>query len=161
VRTRYRDVNPYAFVPAIAPHIAALEAGVDIDSVVLERAYERLALVSDIVVVEGAGGWLTPINRRQTLADLALALDARVVLVVGMRLGCLNHALLTARAIEGAGLSCVGWIANQIDPAFERLEENIRTLQLRLSAPKLGRVSHDAALSLSDVAASLAIEPLL
>lgn len=138
VRARYSDVNPYAFAPAIAPHIAAREAGVDIDFAVLDRAYERLRMQSQALIVEGAGGWLAPLDSSRAFADLAVHWHLDVVMVVGMRLGCLNHALLTAEAIERRGLRLCGWVANAIDPAVLRLTENISSLESRISAPCLG-----------------------
>jgi dethiobiotin synthetase len=137
VRADYTEVNPYAFEPAIAPHIAAAEAGATIDFDVLDRAYERLAMRSDIVIVEGAGGWLAPLDARRAFADLAAHWQLDVILVVGLRLGCLNHALLTQESIERRGLKLRGWIANAIDPQFERLEENVASLQSRMAAPLL------------------------
>lgn len=137
VRARYAEVNPYAFAPAIAPHIAAAEAGRTIDFDVLDRCYERLALQSDVTIVEGAGGWLSPLDAARTFADLAVRWQLDVVLVVGMRLGCLNHALLTVEAIHRRGLRLAGWVANGIDPTFERSEENHRTLTEGISSPCL------------------------
>ena len=140
----YRIVNPYSFDPAVAPHIAAVEAGMRIDLREIERAFRILSGLADIVVVEGAGGWLTPLNERESFADLAHALHARVVMVVGMRLGCLNHALLTAQAIQASGQRLIGWIANGIDPGFERPSDNLRSLEQRLAAPLLASVPHQA-----------------
>ena len=138
VRARYTDVNPYAFEPAIAPHIAAREAGVVIEFDILDRCYERLGLQSDVLVVEGAGGWLAPLDGHRTFADLAQHWQLDVILVVGLRLGCLNHALLTAESIQRRGLRLAGWIGNSVEPEFERREENIRTLEERIVAPCLG-----------------------
>jgi len=138
VRAAYGDVNPYAFEPAIAPHIAAMEAGCSIDFGLLDGCYERLCLQSDVIIVEGAGGWLAPLDATRTFADLAVRWQLDVVLVVGLRLGCLNHALLTAESIERRGLRLRGWVANSIDPRFERLTENISSLKSRLAAPCLG-----------------------
>ncbi|MBS0298910.1 MAG: dethiobiotin synthase [Proteobacteria bacterium] len=131
-------INPYAFDPPVSPHIAAQQAGVDIDLAVIQRAYQTLSSQADIVIVEGAGGFLVPLNAQQTGADLAHLLNLPVILVVGMRLGCLNHALLTAQAICAAGLSLAGWVANGIDPQMMMLEENIATLEQRLNCPLLG-----------------------
>jgi dethiobiotin synthetase len=136
-RADYAQVNPYAFEPAIAPHIAAAEAGCTIDFDVLDRAYASLTMRSDLIIVEGAGGWLAPLDARRAFADLAAHWQLDVILVVGMRLGCLNHALLTQESIERRGLRLRGWIANAIDPQFERLEENISTLRSRIAAPCL------------------------
>jgi dethiobiotin synthetase len=138
VQATYSEVNPYAFAPPIAPHIAAAEAGVTIDFDVLDHAFEQLSSRSDVVVVEGAGGWLVPLDERRTLADLAVAWQLKVVLVVGMRLGCLNHAQLTAESVQRRGLILQGWVANAMDPHFDRLDENIASLRTRMPAPCLG-----------------------
>ncbi|MBO9661958.1 dethiobiotin synthase [Dokdonella sp.] len=138
----YADGNPYAFEPAIAPHIAAREAGVEIELAPLRAAYARLARSADRVVVEGVGGWLAPLSETLMQADLARALELPVILVVGLRLGCLNHALLSARAIRADGCTLLGWIANHIDPHMARAEENLATLRARLAAPLLGVLDH-------------------
>lgn len=138
VRIPYDEINPYAFKAAIAPHIAAKDIGCKIDFEVLDRAYQRMTLQSDITIVEGAGGWLAPLDAVRSFADLAGFWQLEVILVVGMRLGCLNHALLTAEAIERRGLRLRGWVASVIDPHFERLEENLSILQIRLAQPRLG-----------------------
>ena len=133
-----RDINPYAFEPAIAPHLAARQAGVRIDLSVITAAFDRLAAAADVVVVEGAGGWRVPLNEHEDMADLAQALGLPVVLVVGMRLGCLNHALLTADAIAHSPLKWAGWVGNQIDPAMAESAANLATLRARLPGPCLG-----------------------
>jgi dethiobiotin synthetase len=138
VRAAYGDVNPYAFEPAIAPHIAAREAGCSIDFGLLDGCYERLCLQSDVIIVEGAGGWLAPLDATRSFADLAVHWQLDVILVVGLRLGCLNHALLTAEAIERRGLKLSGWVGNSVDPDFERREVNTDTLRSRLAAKCLG-----------------------
>lgn len=135
------DIAPYRFEPAIAPHIAAAEAGVLVDHAILCERAERLAQHGPLVV-EGAGGWLVPTGADATLADLAAALGLPVVLVVGLRLGCLNHALLSAASIAAHGLTLAGWVANNIDPAFERAEANLDSLRARLPAPCLGVVPY-------------------
>ena len=136
-------INPYAFDPPVSPHIAAQQAGIGIDLAVIQRAYQALSNQADIVIVEGAGGFLVPLNAQQTGTDLARALNLPVILVVGMRLGCLNHALLTAQAIRADGLPLAGWVANGIDPQMMALEENIATLEQRLDGPLLGKVPFD------------------
>jgi len=161
VRARYCDVNPYAFAPAIAPHIAAREAGVDIDFDVLDRAYERLRLQSQALIVEGAGGWLAPLGPSRVFADLAVHWQMDVVLVVGLRLGCLNHALLTAESIERRGLRLRGWVANAIDPKFERPTENISSLESRISAPCLGIFSFEPQADPGTLAQALAVNALI
>jgi dethiobiotin synthetase len=133
-----RDVNPYAFAEPIAPHIAAQQAGVRIDLPVIVAAYSRLAAKADVVVVEGAGGWRVPLNEREDMADLAQALGLPIVLVVGMRLGCLSHALLTAESIAGRRLPWAGWVGNTIEPAMAQLAANLEALRARLPGPCLG-----------------------
>lgn len=133
-----RDVNPYAFEPAIAPHIAAKQAGVRIDLDVIAAAYARLAAAADVVVVEGAGGWRVPLNEHEDMADLAQRLGLPVVLVVGLRLGCLNHALLTAESVARRRLPWAGWVGNHIDPAMASQAANIAVLRARLPGPCLG-----------------------
>src|SRR5512139_4332287 len=133
-----RDVNPYAFVEPIAPHIAAQQSGVRIDLEVIAAAHARLAAMADVVVVEGAGGWRVPLNEREDMADLAQALGLPVVLVVGMRLGCLSHALLTAESIAARRLPWAGWVGNHIDPAMACQADNVAALHARLPGPCLG-----------------------
>jgi len=137
VAVPYASLNPYCFEPAISPHIAAEEAGIAVDASVIKERFDALASGADIVVVEGAGGWYAPINRTQTMADLAVMLETPVVLVVGLRLGCLNHAMLTRQAIERRGASFAGWVANSIDPTMERREANLMTLERLLGCEPL------------------------
>ena len=131
-------INPYCFAEPIAPHIAASREGRRIDKHVILDAYRQLAAQADFVAVEGVGGFRVPLGEGFDTADLAQALGLPVVLVVGLRLGCLNHALLTAEAIEKRGLVLAGWIANGIDPAMPYRDENIAALRQRLAAPLLG-----------------------
>ncbi|MGY8848417.1 MAG: dethiobiotin synthase [Burkholderiales bacterium] len=131
-------VNPYAFIPPISPHLAAKEAGIEIDIEVIRLACRNLQKISDVVVVEGVGGIMVPLNDRNDVADMAYALDLPVILVVGMRLGCLNHALITAKIIQASGLKLAGWVANQIDPQMNSFDENLHTLKERLNCPLLG-----------------------
>jgi dethiobiotin synthetase len=133
-------INPYRFEPAIAPHIAATQAGVFVDLHEITQAYAQLTTLAEAVVVEGAGGFFVPLNEAQTLADLAVQLNIPIILVVGMRLGCINHALLTVEAIQSRGLCLTGWVANQIDPNFEMFEENLASLKKRIVAPCLSVV---------------------
>jgi dethiobiotin synthetase len=135
-------INPYLFEPPVAPHIAASEAGRDIDVDHIVECFGKLAAVADVVIVEGVGGFRVPLQERFDTADLAVALGLPVVLVVGARLGCINHALLTAEAIRARGLSCIGWVANQIDPHMQRLDENLATLDELLDMPRLAFVEH-------------------
>ncbi|MDP3834251.1 MAG: dethiobiotin synthase [Hydrogenophaga sp.] len=136
--------NPVALPDAMAPHLAAKRAGRTVTVSELLIAYRALRERADVVVVEGAGGWRVPVNDHETLADLAKAIGAPVVLVVGLRLGCLNHALLTAEAIRADGLPLAGWVANAIDPDMACRDENIDTLRRWLPAPWLGTVPHCA-----------------
>lgn len=133
-------INPYHFMPAIAPHIAAEKAGVEIDIDLIVRSYHTLAEMADVVVVEGAGGFFVPVNDQQTLADLAVKLKLPIILVVGMRLGCINHALLTVEAIRARGLTLAGWVANRIDPDMPMFDENLASLRQRIEAPCLSVV---------------------
>lgn len=132
------DINPYAFADPIAPHIAAEQACVRIELPVIAAAYARLASQADVVVVEGAGGWRVPLNDRQDMASLAQHLGLPVVLVVGLRLGCLSHALLTAESIQHLNLPWAGWIGNHIDPDMAVPVQNLQALHSRLPAPCLG-----------------------
>lgn len=141
-------INPYRFSPAIAPHIAAEQSSVDIDLAVITKSYHALRAIADVVIVEGAGGFFVPINTQQTLADLAVILNIPLVLVVGMRLGCINHALLTVAAIKSHGLTLAGWVANQIDPEMENFAENVASLQQRIAAPCLSIVNWQSELTL-------------
>jgi len=133
-------VNPYCFEASIAPHIAAQRASVTIDLTRIARAYSGLAALADVVLVEGVGGFCVPLGSDCDSADLAHELKLPVILVVGVRLGCLNHALLTARAVRAAGLVLAGWIANRVDPAMAAADENVDALDERLAAPRLGDV---------------------
>jgi dethiobiotin synthetase len=134
------QINPYAFEPAIAPHIAAVQAKVEIELGTVMQAYAALANISDVVVVEGVGGFCVPLGDHLDTADLAQALDLPVILVVGMRLGCLSHALLTVAAIRSRGLKLRGWVANTVDPGMDMLEENLQSLVQRIDAPCIGVV---------------------
>jgi dethiobiotin synthetase len=127
--------NPYCLPLPMSPHLAARAAGVRIDLDLLAARYRELAMHADAVVVEGAGGFHVPLNDNETGADLAVKLGLPVLLVVGLRLGCLNHALLTAEAIRARGLTLAGWVANRIDPAMAAPDDNIATLRARLGAP--------------------------
>lgn len=144
-------INPYRFAPAIAPHIAAEQAGVKIDLGIIQQAYAQLASLADALIVEGAGGLCVPLNKTQTLADLAVQLNIPMILVVGIRLGCINHALLTIEAIQARSLKLAGWIANEIEPNFAMFDENLSSLQQRIAAPCLSVVRWQGALSIATV----------
>ncbi|MDE2343789.1 MAG: dethiobiotin synthase [Betaproteobacteria bacterium] len=133
-------INPYAFEPPIAPHIAAREAGNPIRFSVIEKALRALQARADVVLVEGAGGFRVPLGPDGDTASLCRALDLPVILVVGMRLGCINHALLTEESVKSRGLSLAGWVANVVDPQMQVFEENLTTLKQEIQAPYLGLV---------------------
>jgi dethiobiotin synthetase len=158
----YQQINPVALEPPIAPHIAAQRVGLDLTVAYLAQCCaETLREVHDFALVEGAGGWRVPVNRRETLADLAVTLQLPVILVVGMELGCLNHALLTAEAIRRDGLRLAGWVANSPGPAMPYLEENLASLRDRLAAPLLGQIPLIADHNAAAAANLLDLAPLL
>jgi len=136
------DINPYLFAPAIAPHIAAQWAGQRIEAARILAAFDRLRPLADLLLVEGVGGFRVPLDDDYDSADLARDLGLPVILVVGLRLGCLNHALLSAEAIAARGLRLAGWVANRIDPEMAAWEENVAALGARLPAPLLGTLPH-------------------
>ncbi|MBP6749047.1 MAG: dethiobiotin synthase [Xanthomonadaceae bacterium] len=155
----YDAVNPYALPSPTAPSLAAAEIGVRIDPARLVAGYRALAAQADAVVVEGVGGWAAPLDHGLEQADLVRALALPVVLVVGLRLGCLNHARLTERAISADGLALVGWIANRIDPAFRDAEAYLDLLAEALPAPRLGVLPYRSSPSAEDAAHALALPP--
>lgn len=132
--------TPVLLPDPLSPHIAAARAGVQIDIAAIVQAYQALSLQADAVVVEGAGGFHVPLSPTETGADLAVALNLPMVLVVGLRLGCLNHALLTAEAMAARGLTLAGWVANRVDPEMMAPDDNIAWLQQRLRAPLLADI---------------------
>ena len=158
----YDLLNPVALEPAIAPHIAAIEAGLELTCEQLAGACFRVfEQGADLILVEGAGGWRVPLNDTQTLADLAIELAQPVIMVVGLRLGCINHALLTAEAIAADGLQLAGWVANQVDPQMDRQLHNLETLKSLLPAPLLGVVPRLEPLTVAGVAKHLQLATLL
>jgi dethiobiotin synthetase len=158
-------VNPYCFQEPIAPHIAAMHDGVAVDMRVIESAFTQLAASHDTVLVEGAGGFLVPLSNTESMSALPQRLGLEVLLVVGMRLGCLNHALLTAEAIRARGLRLAGWVANTVDASMSCFDENVESLTQRLGAACLGVVPRIAEQNLvaraTATASHLNIEPLL
>ncbi len=141
----YSLTNPYAFEPAIAPHIAAEEAGVSLSLEGLLKHFKQLAdLNPDAIVVEGAGGWLLPLSEQLMMPEFVKAINAEVILTVGMKLGCLNHAMLTEQAIFSSSVPVLGWITNQptVEP-MARLEQNITTLKHRMATAQLGSIAFD------------------
>ena len=158
----YAIVNPIALEPAIAPHIAATHAGVSISAAVLKTHYDnKLPNGLELAVFEGAGGWFVPLNEYETFQDFAIAMQLEVVLVVGMKLGCINHALLSIHAIQSAGLTLSGWIANFPQPEMDVAEENLDTLLDRIDAPLLGVVPHMQPPRVDQVAKHLNIKALM
>ena len=147
----YNEINPYVFEPAISPHLAAAAAGVEIDLKKIKKNFDHLQNKSDVVIVEGVGGWYAPLTSNCTVADLAEELNLPIILVVGIRLGCLNHALLTAQAIQQSGLSIAGWIANHVEEDFSVAKENISTLKHFLNDFSfLGSIPYQTNLAIKD-----------
>ena len=158
----YEQINPVALSKPIAPHLAAAEEGVALEALQIAKdCQSAMGNGIDIAFIEGAGGWMVPLNRQETLAEVPKLLATPVVLVVGMRLGCLNHALLTAAAIRQDGLELVGWVANQLDPDMDCYTENITTLQHNIQAPFLGDVPYLKNPTADEVAAHLDVTVLL
>ncbi|HXH01236.1 MAG TPA: dethiobiotin synthase, partial [Xanthomonadaceae bacterium] len=158
-RPPYAQVNPYALPLPLAPELAAREAGIDIELETLRAAHARLRSGADIVVVEGVGGWAAPLSATLDQADLVRALDLPVLLVVGMRLGCISHARLSAAAITADGVHLVGWIANQIDPEMDRCDDVFASVQERLPVQCWGRIPFDPAADASTITALLQLPP--
>jgi dethiobiotin synthetase len=138
----YERINPYLFEPPIAPHLAAEQVGVVIDFAHISHAFTALADSADMTLVEGAGGWCVPLGRSQTVADLAIKLGLPAILVVGLKLGCINHALLTVESMRASGVQLAGWVANQVDPYMHEVPANIATLKKAIDAPCLGFVPY-------------------
>lgn len=151
------SLNPYCLRAAVAPHIAAAEEGVDLSPEPILAALSALRQQADVVFVEGVGGFRVPFGPAYDSADLARDLNLPVILVVGMRLGCISHALLTAEAVAARGLPLAGWIANQIDPAMLRFGQNVEALTTRLAAPRLGVLLHQPG-GVADPAAARALD---
>lgn len=143
----YELVNPYVFEPPVSPHIAAGLAGERIELARVVEIFHELRRLADGVLVEGVGGWKVPLNEREHLADLAMAVGLPVIMVVGLRLGCLNHALLTHESINSSDIRFAGWIANQVASDFPYADENVRTIDLALGLPHLARLPYFEALS--------------
>jgi dethiobiotin synthetase len=160
VELGYELINPYAFEPAIAPHIAADQAGITININKIYNKYKEIENYADCVLVEGVGGWQVPLNAEETLVDLARLLGLDVIMVVGIRLGCLNHALLTADSIAAAGCTLAGWVANQLPSPPECAQENIKSLKSRISSPLLGVLPAMQEVSAGIVAENLSLAAL-
>ena len=160
VALAYSQVNPYAFEPAIAPHIAAAATGIRIEASRILQAFNALSGRVDCVLVEGVGGWQVPLDGQYTTADLACSLGLPVILVVGLRLGCLSHARLTADAIAAGGLPLAGWVANSPASLADAGEETVNALIKIINAPLLGIVPALKAVSAGAVAACLCSAPV-
>lgn len=158
----YAQVNPVALQAAIAPHIAAEQEGKVVQASRLAGLCRGVMLSgAELVIIEGAGGWRVPISPRETLADVAKALQVEVILVVGMRLGCINHALLSAEAIQRDGLKLAGWVANQPARRMTCHEENVRTLRRLIPAPCLGELPHIAPWDVNKAAEAIDLKCLM
>lgn len=153
----YDVVNPYAFEAPAAPHILAQQSEIEMDAGLILSRFHELSAHCDQVIVEGAGGWLVPFNREQTLADLAQQMQLPVVLVVGIRLGCINHALLTYQSIINAGLNCLGWVANEIDATMPYADDNVAAITERIQAPLLARWPYSRQVDINDLATTLSM----
>ena len=160
IRAPADAANPYALRLPVAPHIAAREEGLEIELARLEHAFARLQSVADFVVVEGVGGFRVPLNSAMDTADLARTLRLPLVLVVGIRLGCINHALLTVEAIAARGLRLAGWVANRIDPRMLKAAENVASLQERIAAPLLAELPYSERPDPAALAHRLALDHL-
>ena len=161
VRAPERTTNPYCLRLAVAPHIAAREEGVTIELPEIQKAYSELVGIADFVVVEGVGGFRVPLSSGLDTAQLAEALGLPLVLVVGIRLGCISHTLLTTEAIAARGLRLAGWVANRVDPQMTKADENVASLRERIAGPLLGELPYMARPSHTAIAELLAVEGLL
>ncbi|PWI33906.1 dethiobiotin synthase [Vibrio albus] len=157
----YSEVNPYALFEPTSPHIAARGEGVEIDYLVLSEKLATHKQNADVVLVEGAGGWRVPVSDTDSLSTWVQQEKLPVVLVVGIKLGCLSHALLTAEAIKNDGLELVGWVANRINPGTEHYADIITTLEQRISAPKLGEIPYVPSVKRRDVGKYIDISPIV
>ncbi|HEX7342034.1 MAG TPA: dethiobiotin synthase [Rhodanobacteraceae bacterium] len=157
----YADCNPFAFIEAVSPHIAAAKMHAEVTLAPITAAHARLAAQADCVLVEGVGGWQAPLSDTLLASALPQALNVPVILVVGLKLGCLNHAQLSARAILADGCNLLGWIGNCIDPAMLRAQENIDTLRRLLPAPCLGVVEHGASSAQAAAQVATAVNALV
>ena len=157
IQVPYSELNPYIYEAPIAPHLAATQAGEEIDLNVISTCYMSLLAQADCIIVEGVGGWRVPFNRQQSAADFACMLKIPVILVVGLKLGCINHALLSVESILASGVKLAGWIANEVEPEMQAIDENIATLQMAISAPCLGVVPYIKNPSAEMIAESLGL----
>ena len=157
----YEWVNPYVFAEPVAPHIAAHASGINIDLGSITRAYNNIANRSDFVVVEGIGGWRVPLSDRLSTIDMVRALNLPVLLVVGMRLGCINHALLTAECIRADGTQLSGLVANEVDAGYPCRDQTLQTLSRSINAPILGTLPYMESCEIALLAANLDVTQIL
>ena len=157
----YDWVNPFVFAEPVAPHIAAQNTGINIDITLITRAYNNMADRSDFVVVEGVGGWRVPLSDRLSTVDMVRALNLPVLLVIGLRLGCINHALLTAECIRDDGIRLSGLVLNGVDAGYAHPDQTLRTLVRSINAPLLGFFPHMEACDIAILAAKLDVTHLL
>jgi dethiobiotin synthetase len=157
----YESVNPYCLAAPVSPHLAARDSGITIDLRVIQDRFRQVSAAAELTIVEGAGGWFAPLNEEQFIADLAAALQLPVLLVVGLRLGCLNHALLTVAAIRARGLTLAGWVANQIDPDFARMADNVSTLTRHIGMAPMATLGFAQPPAADALLAPDALRPLL
>jgi len=155
----YEEINPYAYEAAVSPHLAANDNPVQIDGVL--KAFNRIKDKADVLVVEGAGGWFAPVNNEQDIADLAVALQIPVIMVVAIRLGCINHARLTFKAIQAANVECAGWIAVCVDPDMQKQAENIATIKNKITVPLLGVLPYVDVMDFDRLAENIIREKLI
>ena len=155
----YKEINPCAFEMPVSPHIAAKDNPVELD--VIEKAFHGLKGKADVVLVEGAGGWLAPLNEECDIADLVTVLQIPVIMVVAIRLGCINHARLTFNAIQTAGVQCAGWLAMCVDPEMQKQAENIEMIKNKISAPLLGTLPYTKEMDFELLAANITGENLI
>ncbi len=155
----YKEINPYAFEMPVSPHIAARGNPVQLD--VIEKAFCELEDKANVILVEGAGGWLAPLNMECDIADLVKILQIPVIMVVAIRLGCINHARLTFNAIQTTGVQCAGWLAMSVDPEMQMQDENIETIKNKISAPFLGALPYTKEMDFELLAASITGDSLI
>ncbi len=160
VKCCYEEINPYALITPTSPHIAAENDNVVIDFSKLTQALDHLKKKSDVVLIEGAGGWRVPISKEDCLSSWVKQEKLPVVLVVGIKLGCLSHAMLTAESIINDGLEIIGWVANRINPGTENYAEIIKMLTDKMPAPKLGEIPYMPSIKRNDMSKFIDLEPL-
>jgi len=161
VKMPYEDINPYPLALPASPHIAAKHEQVNIDTNVLSEKLAKLQFHADVVLVEGAGGWRVPISDSEGLSRWVQQEQLAVILVVGIKLGCLSHALLTAESIHADGLKIVGWVANRVNPGTEHYADIIQLLEHRIDAPKLGEIPYMPSIKCRDLGKYIDLSPLL